>query len=319
MRLLTSSALAAIIMITNSSYANEYTAVLSEGKHRLQFDNNTTEHKFTLSGSELMRLSLSHDRDVDIDMYVNYGDNPVPLNSSSNLANRCAPWNAPSITQYNGSQEECSVNLAKTNQNEQFKVLFKYSSDNPVSNEAIVRYYPIDCKPYLYSTRTVLKLCPVTHAQERHNYSYTEKYRWKVTPESSLHTDGDIHARDINRGGGNSDKGEHLFAGFSGKVIFAGYSSKYGYNIVIYNSQYKVAARYAHLSYYTDETSVATGQHIGQIGNSGTIDAHLHMAVYRGLEIDSSGYNSLEQGKRPALKYAAQFEFPSRNEFDIRP
>lgn len=319
MRLLTASTLATIIMLTNTSYANEYSATLNEGKHRLNFDSNTTEHKFTLSGSELMRLSLSHDRNVDIDMYVNYGDNPVPFYSSSNLTNQCAPWNAPSISKYNGSKEECSINLAETNYDKKFKVLFKYSSNNPVSTEAVVRYYPTSCTPYLYSTRTVLKLCPVTHAQERHGYSYTEAERWKETVASDEHIEGDSHARDFNRGSKNDDKGEHLFAAFGGEVIYDGYSTGYGYNIVIYNSQYQVAARYAHLSYYTDETDIVTGQHIGQIGNSGTTDAHLHMAVYRNLKIGSTGYNQIIQGKRPASQYAAQFEFPSRSEFDIRP
>lgn len=318
MKLLSTTALITAVIFTNTSYASDYSNSLGEGKHRLKFDRNTTEYKFTLTGSELMRLSLSHNRNVDIDMYINYGNNPIPLNSASSLNNQCAPWNAPSIKKYNGSQEECSVNLADTNQNTKFKVLFKYASRNPVANEAVVRLYPIDCKPYLYSTRDVLKLCPVTHAQERHSYSYTEKYRWKVTPQSPMHTHGDKYARDINRGGGNSDKGEHLFAGFGGEVIYAGYSSGYGYNIVVYNAQYKVAARYAHLSYYTDDINIKTGQHIGQIGNSGTADAHLHMAVYKNIEVNSTGYRTLEQGKRPALQYAAKFEFPSRNEYDER-
>ncbi|MDR1628732.1 MAG: peptidoglycan DD-metalloendopeptidase family protein [Oscillospiraceae bacterium] len=80
-------------------------------------------------------------------------------------------------------------------------------------------------------------------------------------------------------------EGDAVLAAMPGKVLFAGYLGGYGHVIYInsyHNGQY-IQTRYAHLQSASEVTSgqtVAAGQRIAPMGNSGTSSgAHLHFEV----------------------------------------
>lgn len=117
--------------------------------------------------------------------------------------------------------------------------------------------------------------------------STSEKMRWPVPASGRInqyfaagrHLGLDIGA--LNRG----VPGDAVISATSGKVVYSGWLSGYGY-VVYINSTYNgqpVQLRYAHLreqSYLEPGYSVNAGQWIGAMGNTGTSSGvHLHFEV----------------------------------------
>ena len=297
---------------------------LSIGKHRVQFGNGVKSIEYKISGSDLKRLSVSMPSNRDLDMQIKFGTKAKQAVAVNDLYNDCAPFNGP------GKTEECLLNLNKTSSSQPFYLLISNTSTDNTPFEAVIRYYDYSCRPYLYKTRSVLRLCPVVEAQERHKYSESEDYRWKRNLDNSHHTGGDINARDINWSTGDTDLNKRLYAGFGGKVISSVERGSYGLSVIIYNEQFDVAIRYAHLASTSlnvgDE--VNTSDYVGQLGDSSTftMPAHLHLAVYRNIKKTTDDvvrtntyfYDSLVNGTTPSTIDSATYAFSSRYEFDQR-
>lgn len=312
------------LLLTTTCVSVQAADQLSIGKHRVQFGNGVKSAEYKISGSDLKRLSVSMPSNKDLDMQVKFGTKAKQMSSVKDLFNDCAPFNGP------GKTEECLLNLNRTSSSEPFYLLINDVSADNTPFEAVIRYYNYSCRPYLYKTRPVLRLCPVIEAQERHNYSESEDYRWKRNLDNSHHTGGDVNAWDINWSSGNADLNKRLYAGFGGKVISSVERGSYGLSVIIYNEQYDVAIRYAHLAStpLSVGDEVDTSDYVGELGDSSTVTmpAHLHLAVYRNIKKTADDkvrtstyfYDSLVNGTTPSTIDSAPFAFSSRYEFDKR-
>ncbi|MFA6098618.1 MAG: M23 family metallopeptidase [Patescibacteria group bacterium] len=127
----------------------------------------------------------------------------------------------------------------------------------------------------------------------------------------STHSGAEYYARDLNQING-LDYGIQIFAGFGGRIIYAGWQNGYGYTVVVYDPIRHVAIRYAHLSYIYSRVYV--GKNIpahfflGRTGNSGnSIGTHLHIVGYENIN-DNNGHPVI-----PTLcdseYYACQIDF----------
>ena len=104
----------------------------------------------------------------------------------------------------------------------------------------------------------------------------------------STHSGAEHNARDLNQKRG-LDYGIWTFAGFAGKVVYAGWQKGYGNTVVVWDPVRRVAIRYAHLSYIY-HSGVKVGRYIprhrfiGKTGNTGTsTGTHLHIVGYENL------------------------------------
>jgi murein DD-endopeptidase MepM/ murein hydrolase activator NlpD len=96
--------------------------------------------------------------------------------------------------------------------------------------------------------------------------------------------------------------------------------------VIIYNSDYKFALRYAHLDWYDESLngkwiSATSDTPIGKVGKTGLgTGPHLHLVLYKNVDSIESGnpvrYSScsVENGEcaKSATNYAAQFSFHPR-------
>jgi murein DD-endopeptidase MepM/ murein hydrolase activator NlpD len=136
------------------------------------------------------------------------------------------------------------------------------------------------------------------------------------------HFGDEYYAQDWARECGKTH-GQRLFAGISGKVIFAGWRGPWGNTVVIHDVESGFALKYSHLS----EVSVASGEWVlagrsflGRVGNTGNIQpsgcpknpgAHLHLVLFKGVRDAASRPISTTvagSGDGPTA-FAAPFEY----------
>jgi len=96
---------------------------------------------------------------------------------------------------------------------------------------------------------------------------------------------------DLNRGVGNQDLGDDVFAPVNGEVEYISpeptrwnyHNGGFGRFIILYHSAYGVWTRYAHLQKVLVKKGdkVEVGDKIGSVGNSGTKYVHLHFEVWK--------------------------------------
>lgn len=148
---------------------------------------------------------------------------------------------------------------------------------------------------------------------------------WTLTqytsaPGSHDHNGDDNFANDWARGCGQT-AGQNLFAGITGLVVYAGWSSiGYGNTVVLYDSESLFALRYAHL----DTISVSVGTiavagitRLGTVGNTGNTKgscasspgAHLHIVLYKNVADPNFGPVTQPTFGDPATQHAALFGY----------
>ncbi|MBX4187963.1 MAG: M23 family metallopeptidase [Candidatus Doudnabacteria bacterium] len=146
---------------------------------------------------------------------------------------------------------------------------------------------------------------------------YPDRYR--IT-----HFGDEYFAQDWSRECGRT-YGQRLYAGISGKVIFAGSRGPYGQTVVIYDAESRFALKYSHMS----EIEVRTGElvlagisPVGRVGNTGNVTtsgcsqypgSHLHLALFKNVNDPSARpitTTSSSSGSGPT-NFAAYFQFGS--------
>jgi murein DD-endopeptidase MepM/ murein hydrolase activator NlpD len=111
---------------------------------------------------------------------------------------------------------------------------------------------------------------------------------WSCRGYINSHSGADHYASDLYRKDG-STHGRRVYAGLSGKVVRARYSSGYGNEVVIHYPKQRLMIRYTHLSYIASNVkegrSVSIRQYIGRVGNTpGGFSSHLHLVVYENVD-----------------------------------
>ena len=146
-----------------------------------------------------------------------------------------------------------------------------------------------------------------------------------VAGNSFGHCGDDYYANDWVRKDGNQE-GQSVYAGISGIAYTSYYPNTWGKEVIIYNSDYKFALRYAHLSWYDESLNgkwinAASDTPIGKIGKTGLgTGPHLHLVLYKNVDSIDDGnpvrYSSCavenDECAKSATNYAAQFSFNPR-------
>ena len=117
--------------------------------------------------------------------------------------------------------------------------------------------------------------------------SFVEGFSWG-------HCGDDYYANDWVRNDGNQE-GQQVYAGISGMVYTREFPNTWGKEVIIYNSDYKFALRYAHLSSYDESingkwVSATSNTPIGKVGSSGLgTGPHLHLVLYKNVDSIDEG------------------------------
>jgi murein DD-endopeptidase MepM/ murein hydrolase activator NlpD len=123
-------------------------------------------------------------------------------------------------------------------------------------------------------------------------YPVFDSNGWSQTFGSPYHTDKDAFAQDWARSCG-ATAGRKVYAGISGKVVYAGWRTGYGNSVDIWDERSGFLLRFGHfrsLDVQQDDWALAGITEIGRVGNSGaaistgcTTDpgAHLHVSLYK--------------------------------------
>ncbi|MFH0857116.1 MAG: peptidoglycan DD-metalloendopeptidase family protein [bacterium] len=114
-------------------------------------------------------------------------------------------------------------------------------------------------------------------APSKEQYSRSSKFLWPTTSKRiTQYYHLGHHAIDIG-----APKGTPIYAIEKGRVILSGWSSGYGYNIIVDHGNGQ-KSRYAHFSklYVKSGAVVTKGQQIGEMGSTGnSTGSHLHIEI----------------------------------------
>jgi hypothetical protein len=138
------------------------------------------------------------------------------------------------------------------------------------------------------------------------------------------HWEDEFYAQDWSRECG-ATYGKRVYAGISGKIVFAGWRGPYGNTIVIYDQETRFALKYSHLS----ELAISAGEYVlagksflGRVGNTGNSQpsacssnpgSHLHLALFKNVADPNSRPITLtaaNSGVGPTA-FATAFSFTS--------
>ncbi len=149
---------------------------------------------------------------------------------------------------------------------------------------------------------------------------YSKAYDYHDTGRVT-HWGDDYFAQDWARGCGTT-AGLRLYAGISGKAVWAGDRGPYGNTVTIYDEDNKFALKYSHLS----EVAVTTGEYVlagksfvGRVGNTGNVSgscssdpgAHLHLSLYKNVSDPSARpvSTTVASNGTAATQFAAPFGY----------
>lgn len=108
--------------------------------------------------------------------------------------------------------------------------------------------------------------------------SNTNGYKWldTVSPLNNYHV-----GTDDNKGSGNDDMGEPVYAPTDFEVVYSNFASGWGNLLVGYMPKYGVWFRLGHLQNVLVKVGdkIKEGAKIAEIGNTGTTYAHLHREI----------------------------------------
>lgn len=108
--------------------------------------------------------------------------------------------------------------------------------------------------------------------------SNSNGYKWLdlVSPLSNYHV-----GTDDNKGSGNEDMGEPVYAPTDCEIVYSKFASGWGNLVVGYMPKYGVWFRLGHLQNVSIKVgdNIKEGTKIAEIGNTGTTYAHLHREI----------------------------------------